>query len=298
FDRLTFNDMRFNFIRDRGTIRISTPYHLIAGVNYCKFTSDFEEDQVYYAYVMDYKYINDRTTEVSLLIDGIMTFCQGDTLSKFRNLSVTRKHLTRNEYNSRISELKNNDDVIKTHTKRYTDTHELLFNDLSVLMQVSCSLSADFGKVDDPKIESSEGITFDKITSPVNLYVVSKSQFNNLMDKLAKFPWITQNIRSVSLVPSILLDKKTVKVNPKSFTFDHLYALRNNATTEQNSFDTSLLKISKTIKEMYDLFGLDPVEDKHLLRNEYTTTEVYTFNGDQLFIDNGQLSETYGLFFR
>src|SRR5699024_3066199 len=178
FDKIEFENMRFNFIRDRGTIRISTPYHLIAGVNYCKFTSDFEEDQVYYAYVMDYKYINDRTTEVSLLIDGIMTFCQGDTLSKFRNLSVTRKHLTRNEYNSRISELKNNDDVIKTHTKRYTDTHELLFNDLSVLMQVSCSLSADFGKVDDPKIESSEGITFDKITSPVNLYVVSKSQFN------------------------------------------------------------------------------------------------------------------------
>ena len=298
FDRFSFLNMRFNFIRDRGIIRIPLSYDDMAGINYCKFTSDFEPSVTYYAYVMEYRYINDHTTEVSLLIDGIMTFCQGDTLSKFRNLSVSRKHLTRSEYNNRIDELKNNDDVIKTHTKKYTHTNKLLFNDLDVLMQVSCSLTAEFGDVDDPKIVSSDGITFDKITSPVNLYTVKRNKFNELMDKLSKFPWITQNIRSVSLVPSILLENKTHKVNPKSFTFDDLYTLRDNATTELNSFDYELQNISKSINEMYSMFNLDPVEDKHLLRNEYTTTEVYTFNGDQLYIDNGQLSDKYGLFFR
>ena len=298
FDRFSFLNMRFNFIRDRGIIRIPLSYDDMSGINYCKFTSDFEPDVTYYAYVMEYRYINDHTTEVSLLIDGIMTFCQGDTLSKFRNLSVSRKHLTRSEYNNRIDELKNNDDVIKTHTKKYTHTNKLLFNELDVLMQVSCSLTAEFGTVDDPKIESSDGITFDKITSPVNLYTVKRNKFNELMDKLSKFPWITQNIRSVSLVPSILLENKTHKVNPKSFTFDDLYTLRDNATTELNSFDYELQNISKSINEMYSMFNLDPIEDKHLLRNEYTTTEVYTFNGDQLYIDNGQLSDKYGLFFR
>src|SRR5699024_9260427 len=263
FDTISFENMRFNFIRDRGTIRISTSYLNIAGVNYCKFNSDFEKDFIYYAYVMDYQYINDNTTELTLLIDGIMTFCQGDTLSKFNNLSVTRKHLRKSEYNKRLTELKNNDDrseehtselqsrfylvcrllleilnvyiiilhntpiptifpyttlfrsdyqyindntteltllidgimtfcqgdtlskfnnlsvtrkhlrkseynkrltelknnddVIKTYTKSYTDTEKLLFDELDVLMQVSCSLTADFGKVDDPKIETSEG---------------------------------------------------------------------------------------------------------------------------------------------
>src|SRR5699024_5035668 len=235
----------------------------------------FEPDQTYYAYVMDYKYINDETTEISLLIDGIMTFCQGDTLSKFKNLSVTRKHLPRYEYNNRITELKNNDDVIKTYSKRYTHTDKLLFEDLDVLMQVSCSLTADFGKVDDPKIETSEGITFDKITSPVNLYVVKREKFNQLMDLLSPYAWITQNIRSVSLVPSILLERKKVKANPKSINFDHLYTLRDGGTTELNQFDNDLLKISKTINEMYEMFDLDPDEDKHLLRIEYTTSEVY-----------------------
>src|SRR5699024_12266106 len=98
FDTISFESMRCHFIRDRGTIRINTSYHNIAGVNYCKFNSDFEKDFIYYAYVMDYQYINDNTTELTLLIDGIMTFCQGDTLSKFNNLSVTRKHLRKSEY--------------------------------------------------------------------------------------------------------------------------------------------------------------------------------------------------------
>ena len=298
FHSYSFHNMRFNFIRDRGTIQVPLSYEEFSGINYCKFTSDFEPDVTYYAYVMDYRYKNDHTTEVTLLIDGIMTFCQGDTLSKFRNLSVSRKHLTRSEYNDRIDEIKNNDDVIKTYTKRYTHTEKLLFEELDVLMQVSCSLTADFGDVDDPKIVSSEGITFDKITSPVNLYTVKKDKFNDLMELLSDFPWITQNIRSVSLVPSILLENKTIKVNPKSYTFNDLYTLRDNATTGLNRFDTQLLKISKSIDELYDLFNLDPDEDKHLLRNEYTTSEVYTFNGDQLFIDNGLLSDKYGLFFR
>src|SRR5699024_8033560 len=131
FESHSFLNIRFNFIRDRGTVRISVPYHMIAGINYCRFISDFELDQTYYAYVMDYKYINEETKEISLLIDGIMTFCQGDTLSKFKNLSVTRKHLPRYEYNNRITELKNNDDVIKTYTKRYTDTEKLLFDERS-----------------------------------------------------------------------------------------------------------------------------------------------------------------------
>ena len=298
FESYTFHNMRFNFIRDRGIVQVPLSYEKFSGINYCKFISDFEPNVTYYAYVMDYRYLNDNTTEVSLLIDGIMTFCQGDTLSKLKNLSVTRKHLTRSEYNERIDELRNNDDVIKTYTKRYTHTDKLLFDELDVLIQISCSLTADFGNVDDPKIVSSKGITFDKITSPVNLYTVKRDKFNELMEKLSEFPWITQNIRSVSLVPSILLENKTVKVNPKSFDFGHLYTLRDGATTELNRFDNQLLKISKTINELYEMFGLDPNEDKHLLRNEYTTTEVYTFTGDQLFIDNGLLSEKYGLFFR
>lgn len=299
FDTSHYTDNRgFNFIRDRGTIRIDSNYFNFRGTNYCSFVSGIEPNMVYYAYVINYTYINDEVIEVEFLIDGIMTYCQGQTLNTFNNLSVARKHLNRNEYNERVSELKMNDDVLKTYTKRYTHDEKLLFDGLDVLMQVSCNLQADFGTVDDPKIETSEGITFDKITSPVNLYVVKRELFNDFMEKLSPYAWITQNIRSVSLIPSILLEGKLQKVNMTSETFDGLYKLQNNGTTNYNQFDTALLDISKSMEEMYEIFDLDEEEEKHLLRNEYTTTEIYTYNGQQLFVDNGDLSEKYGLFIR
>lgn len=297
FDFISYGISRFNFIRDKSTLRVNTSIFSMQGVNYCRFTSEIEPDTTYYAFVMGYKYINDQTTEVNLIIDPIMSFCQGDTLSKFSNLSITRKHMKRSEYVQRLPELKCNDDVIKTHTKAYSHTEKLLFKDLSVLMQVSCSLTADFGNVDDPKIRTSSGLTFDKITSPVNLYVVPKKNFKDFMSKMSKYAWITQNIRSVSLVPTILIENNLTKQSPTSIDFNELYVLNDNGNTSFTILDNELIKLSKTMDELCTIFGLDKNEDKHLLRNEYTTTEVYTFNGEQLYIDNGLLDETYGLKF-
>src|SRR5699024_4275895 len=107
FDTISFENMRFNFIRDRGTIRINNYYNNKVGINYFKFNTDYEKEFIYYVYVMYYEYINDNTTELTLIIDVIMTFCKGDTLSKYNNLSVTRKHLRKSEYNMRLTELKN-----------------------------------------------------------------------------------------------------------------------------------------------------------------------------------------------
>ena len=298
YEKLTFHDMPFNFIRDKSTIEVPIPYSLFQGVNYCSFRHGFDGGQVFYAYVINYEYVNDKNTRVFLLIDGIMTYCQGNVINNFKNLSVQRTHLSRSEYNNRLDELKNNDDVIKTHTKHYTDEDKYLFKEFDVLIQSSADFSVDFGDVDDPKVETSRGIKFDKISSPLNLYVVKQNQFNNLMKALAPYPWISQNIRSVSLVPSILLENKTESVPMKSGNFKELYELRDGGTTTINQLASDLLKISKDINDLYIIFGLDSEEDKHLLRNEYTTTEVYTFDGQQLFVDNGLLSMKYGLFFR
>lgn len=291
FSQFDFGDRKFNFIRDRSTIRINKSYGECMGVNYCRFKSDFEVGQYYYAYVMEIKYINDITTELVLLIDGIMTFCQGTTLNTLNNLSVARKHLTRSAYNTKLPELRNNDDVLKTYTKGYIQNDYFKFGAFSVLIQISCSLTTDFGKVDDPKIVTSEGLTFDKITAPVNLYVVPKTKFKELMEKLGKFPWITQNIRSVSLIPTVFFTGATHKVSPKSFSFSELYIIMDNGFSSMKEFDGYMNKLSKNQNNMCKMFGLDTKEDLHLLRNEYTTTEMNTFTGEQLFVDNGLLSE-------
>lgn len=298
YKTLKLDKVKFNFIRDRQSLKLAIPYGDFMGVNYCTFISDFEPNTRYYAYVINFEYYNDQVTTVNLLIDGIMTFCQGSTINNFRNITVLRKHMNRAEYKSRLTELRNNDDVIKTYTKKYTHTDQYKFDQFDILIQSSCDFTSDFGDENNPKIKTSTGLKFDNISSPLNLYVVKQEDFPDLMSALSPFPWISQNIRSVNMIPSILLEGKTVKVNMQSGNFDKLYTLLDGQTTNKGKIDEGMLSISKTIDDLYNIFGLDKDEDKHLLRNEYTTSEVYTYDGQQLFIDNGQLSETYGLFFR
>ena len=117
YPELSVKNVDFNFIRDRSSLIIDVPYSQMAGVNYCTFKSDFEPTR-FYAYVIDCEYLNDQAIRVNLLVDGIMTYTQGNVLETLPNLSIERQHLSRSKYESNIWELKNNDDILKTNTKQ------------------------------------------------------------------------------------------------------------------------------------------------------------------------------------
>ena len=297
YPELNVQNMDFNFIRDRSTIDLPVSYDEMRGVNYCTFKSDFENVR-YYAYVMSYEFLNPSSVRVSLLIDGIMTYTQGNILRTLPNLSIQRQHLTKSSYDQNLWELKNNDDIIKTYTKSYFKTERTLFDDLIVLISASVDLQSDFGTVDDPKIKTSKGRKFDSITSPLNLYACDMDDFNKLMGELSDYPWISQNIKSMSLIPKIFMQDNLTKLifgSTESLSgVDYLYRV-SGVNTSKSSIVTELRNKSYTMEETYQLFGLDPVQDKHLLRNEYTTTELYNYSGGQLFIDNGQLNHPRGL---
>lgn len=296
YDTLDIEGVPFNFIRDQSTIDLPISYEDMRGVNYCTFLSDFESER-FYAYVINYEYINDGNVRVYLLIDGIMTYTQGRVLNNLTNLHVQRENLPLSEYNQRLHELKNNDDVIKTSSKRYFHEDETVFTDFVVLIHSGVDLLRDFGTVDEPLMETSQGRTFDKITSPLNLYVVELNQYNNLMGHLQKYPWIAQNIKSVLMIPKVFMEGnyRSVQSQYSLKDFDHLNTVTG-STSNKNQLLQQLREISYDMNELYELFGLSE-QDKHLLRNEYTTTEIYNWLGGALNIDNGKLNENEGLTF-
>ena len=295
----------FNYIRDKSSVKISVKYEDMQGVNYCTFKSEFEDTR-FYAYVMNYEYLNTDmetgydTVRVDLLIDGIMTYTQGNILEQLDNLNIQRQHLPMKAYEEHLFELKNNDDILKTNTKSYFKTDSILFKDLIVLIVSSVDLMSDFGSEDNPKIKTSSGRVFDSITSPLNLYACDIEDFQKLMNALSKYPWISQNIKNMSLLPKIFMEN-----NLKIITFsskdtlkdvDYLYRV-SGVNTSKQALSNELRDKSYSMEETYKLFGLDSIQDRHLLRNEYTTTELYNYSGGQLFIDNGQLNELRGLRF-
>ena len=297
YPTIKFGGVRFNFIRDRSTIRINVKYEDMLGVNYCTFKSDFEDIR-YYAYVIEYKYINENTIEVHLLIDGIMTFTQGSVLERLPNLDIQRQHLSKSNYNKNIWELKNNDDILKTNTKHYFKTEKVIFKELIVLISSSVNLKDDFGDQDNPNMKTSNGKTFDRITSPLNLYACDLNDFNRLMKSLEAYPWISQNIKSMSLIPKVFMEDNLKKVNFDSNDslshVDYLYTI-SGIKTNKTEILADLIPVSYTPDKLMELFGLDKVEDRHLLRNEYTTTELYNYSGGALLVDNGQLNLDTGL---
>lgn len=297
YSELDIKDVDFNFIRDRSTIDLPISYDDMRGVNYCTFKSDFE-DQRYYAYVINYEYLAPNTVRVYLLVDGIMTYTQGNVLEQLHNLSIERQHLTKQKYNDHIWELKNNDDILKTHTKSYFKTDRIIFDDLLVLITASVDLQSDFGEVDDPKMRTSWGRAFDNITSPLNLYACDIDDFNRLMAELSDYPWISQNIKSMSLIPKIFMEDNLNLLrfgNTVSLSgVDYLYGITG-LRTRKGTLLNELRDHSYSMEETLQLFDLDPEQEKHLLRNEYTTTELYNYSGGQLFIDNGQLNTLRGL---
>jgi len=289
----------FNFIRDKGELIIEESYNNMRGVNYCTFLSEFENVR-YYAYVIRYEWAGDGAVKVYLLIDGIMTYTQGNVLETLSNLDIKRQHLSLSEYDRRIFELKNNNDVIKTYTKNYFKTDELLFDDLIVLISSSVTLKGDFGSVDKPKMKTASGKQFDYVTSPLNLYACDMDNFNNLMDKLSDYPWIAQNIKSMSLLPKIFMEDNLTIMDFSSEDslsgVDYLYKITG-TRTNKTTLNTELEKISKNFTELYNMFELDARDERHLLRNEYTTTELYNYSGSQFFVDNGLLNRDKALKF-
>ena len=290
YETLELKSNRFNWIRDMSSVVLDVSYNDMRGVNYCTFKSDFE-DVRYYAYVIEYEYVNTNATRVNLLIDGIMTFTQGNVLETLPNLKINREHLSRTRYNNMKWDLKNNDDVLKTNTKHYFKSESMLFTDLLVVIQSAVDLESDFGNKDKPNIDTSHGQRFDKITSPLNLYACDVNKFNSFMKQIAKYPWIAQNLTSVSLIPKIFMEDnlKAIKFSKTDSlkSIDYMFKISGNITSKK-SLNAELSKISKSMSDLYKIFNLDPAEDAHLLRNEYTTIELYNYSGDALLVDNGQ----------
>lgn len=297
YDELSVSDENFNFVRDKSTIDLPISYDEMRGVNYCTFKSELENER-YYAYVISYEYINPKNVRVYLLIDGIMTFTQGYALNNLTNLSITRQHLQKANYKKHLWELKNNDDILKTTTKNYFATDKVVFDDLLVLIQASVDLQADFGTVDNPKMNTSYGKQFDKVTAPLNLYACDIDDFNKLMAKMKDYAWISQNIKSLQLIPRVFMEGNLTKLkfaSKESLSgVDYLFSVTGEGTNTAY-LNNLLTEKSFTMKEALEFFDLDPVQDQHLLRSEYTTTELYNYSGGQLFIDNGQLNPNVGL---
>lgn len=273
---------RFNFVKDRLELRTRLTTLETYGLNYLRFRSMFDNDRWYYARVMDVRYINNGVTALDLVLDVVTTFMQGDFTKDLGLVQVQRMSLAKNHIYKWRKWLMTNNDVLsfpKSYTRQFIEAWKNYF----VVFTTSVSLLDDFGTEDDPKLKTSIGQTYDGIVSPVDLYCCkSQDDFTNLMKYLKDYPWISQNINNVAIIPSEVVDEKDlVKVNDAKqdgINSSNIYQFKNKGKTR--SFIMNNITLPKENFDEY--FNFDDSIPFWALRQEYANIELNAWNGQQV----------------
>lgn len=273
---------RFNFVKDRLELRTRLTTLETYGLNYLRFRSMFDNDRWYYARVMDVRYINNGVTALDLVLDVVTTFMQGDFTKGLGLVQVQRMSLAKNHIYKWRKWLMTNNDVLsfpKSYTRQFIEAWKNYF----VVFTTSVSLIDDFGTEDDPKLKTSVGQTYDGIVSPVDLYCCkSQDDFTSLMKYLKDYPWISQNINNVAIIPSeVVDDKDLVKVtNAKQDGINsaNIYQFKNKGKTR--SFTMNNITLPKENFDEY--FNFDDSIPFWALRQEYANIELNAWNGQQV----------------
>lgn len=296
-------DIPFNFIRDRNTLRVPLKnrdgttkftYNQFFGVNYCRWTQS-DSNTIFYAMVLEHEYVNDDVVELRFMLDGFMMYTQASFFEGLRNLNVERQHLPTVWYNRYLPILRTNGDVLQTSTLQYIKQKFFILKpeyvtftsaaDLEVFPTKDSSVSTSDIKV--PNVVTTDGVIYDQVISPLNIYTMLRTDFTKLMRDLKEYPWVSQNIRRISQVPANLVDLNNA-VLIDLFGISRSYSiwkqLSGNSLKGQQ-----LLNLATTNDELMGYHGLEVGQDEHLLRSGYTTLELHYSDGQSLALESQKL---------
>ena len=280
----------FNFRYDRGTLKVPIVMNDLQGFNYCKFIDGFD-GKTYYAFIVKTSYLNDRTTQLDLVIDVVMTYTQGNTLENLQNVEVIRQHLPLEQLKGREEYLRTNNDILPTSTMMFIDPSDFTnnnsngvkFDSFMYIIQSAVELDNDFGSEDKPKMNTATGGTYDGITSAISLYLVASGDLDRLLTELSKFPWITQNFKTIVKVPAFFFDLS--QLNTVDCKGVQLHVL------DGEKISTVLpLPFVLTKPKIKEVLGLKDFED-YLVRDQVINIYLTDYRGNQLNFETGKIKD-------
>ena len=280
----------FNFRYDRGTLKVPIVMNDLQGFNYCKFVDGFD-GKTYYAFIVKTSYLNDKTTQLDLVIDVVMTYTQGNILENLQNVEVIRQHLPLEQLKGREEYLRLNNDILPTSTMMFIDPSDFTsdhstgvkFDSFMYIIQSAVELDNDFGSEDKPKMNTATGGTYDGITSAISLYLVASNDLDRLLTELSKFPWITQNFKTIVKVPAFFFDLS--QLNTVDCKGVQLHVL------DGEKISTVLpLPFVLTKPKIKEVLGLKDFED-YLIRDQVINIYLTDYRGNQLNFETGKIKD-------
>lgn len=205
-----------SYIKFNVPIRINVPFNKAFKYNYLRVQNPTQpipgNDTLksYYYFILDVKYVAPNTTELTIQLDIFQSFREQFT---FGNSYIERGHIgiaNENAFDNYGRDWLTVPEGIDTGSEYQVITHkfeEVMHNRLNgfnVFAVSSVDLDADPGTVEAPKLNSAKGSIIQNIPSGAGYYLwQSESQFSGFIFTYSEFPWITQGIIGIYLIPNI-----------------------------------------------------------------------------------------------
>lgn len=211
-----------SYIKPNMPVRIPTPFNRAIKYNYLRASnplqpvtpSDVQKD--FYYFITDVRYIAPNTTEIVVQLDVWQTFGYDVT---FGNSYIERGHIgIANENNfdnygrdyltiPEGIDIGGEYQIIAKRTEKILELDGEQGSDSinsTVLVVSTVNLDVNPGSETDPHLETASGGNFQGLPSGAALYAFHGTQeFQAFMGNYAQYPWITQGIVSITLIPDI-----------------------------------------------------------------------------------------------
>ena len=207
-------------------IRIPTPFSRAVQFNYVMVTnpgrpsSAFTEDYqptVFFYFITDVQYINPGTTQLVLQLDVWTTYYDR---VKFGRAYLERGHMgiaAKNSFEEYGRKWLNQPEGIDLGGQHLvTRAYRKVLGDVSkknydVLVTSTIKLDAPYGDKQNPSVSMATGSSLEGLPNAVDIWATTADGFFQGMEYLSSYPWISQGIGSVYLVPKGLFGEESVR---------------------------------------------------------------------------------------
>lgn len=232
----------------------------------------------FYYFIHEARYVAPNTTELTVQLDAWQTY---GSRAELLQCYVSRGHVGIANSNSTIDNL--SEYLIEPegleHGSEYDIQHQWYIDLQSVdnppyiVVASTAALTEDWGTLDKPELTTSKGSITDGVGNSCECYAFDGKNFNLFIANLSNYPWVSQCIQSMTVVPQRFCQVSEETVTIKTST---AYKLINNPTENQWRFTF----------DDYMRFGL-PDRYKHLLKFytfPYSVSELTSYIGGALIL--------------
>lgn len=202
------------YVKPNEPVVIELPFNVASNFNYIHVMNpvmpiDGDEKRDYYYFILGVEYLSPQATKLLLELDVWSTYFTDIT---FDRCYVERGHIgiandqQFNDYGYTYLTVPEGLDLGAEYQPVFSQQKDIFRgsgDQYDFLITSTISLTDDPGNIDNPKVNSSNGSSINPFALATESYVIRYQDMQQYFQKMSNYPWITQGIIEVKLIPAL-----------------------------------------------------------------------------------------------